>query len=296
MPTLAMTPALSSWGSVRWWTTRTSSPRSGGCSPMPLCGGSSPTVCAHRWTIAARRGSPPHPCAAGRAVSAEDPQARSRSRSTGQSRSARAPAGWSRRRASATTTRSSARSRCAGVRRRPEPGRSSSSSTRRTSSRSRTRRSTGRTRSAPTPSTRRFSSPTISTTAPMRRSRRPVASWHRLLRHPVRPRGGRGPGGDRRPLYKVASGDITDRPLLDAVAKTGKPLLLSTGAATLEEIRRAIEWTGLGPERLVPLVCTLTYPTPDEDATSPGSRRSSASSPPTCAGSPTIPWGRRGLG
>ena len=68
------------------------------------------------------------------------------------------------------------------------------------------------------------------------------------------------------PLYKIASGDITDRPLLEAVSKTGKPLLLSTGAATLEEIRRAIEWTGLGPERLVPLVCTLTYPTPDEDA------------------------------
>jgi sialic acid synthase SpsE len=46
------------------------------------------------------------------------------------------------------------------------------------------------------------------------------------------------------PLYKIASADITDRPLLEAVAKTGKPLLLSTGAATLEEIRRAIEWTG----------------------------------------------------
>jgi len=68
------------------------------------------------------------------------------------------------------------------------------------------------------------------------------------------------------PLYKIASADITDRPLLEAVAKTGKPLLLSTGAATLEEIRRAIEWTGYGPDRLVPLVCTLTYPTPDEDA------------------------------
>jgi sialic acid synthase SpsE len=68
------------------------------------------------------------------------------------------------------------------------------------------------------------------------------------------------------PLYKIASADITDQPLLDAVAKTGKPLLLSTGAATLEEIRRAIEWTDLGPDRLVPLVCTLTYPTPDQDA------------------------------
>jgi sialic acid synthase SpsE len=68
------------------------------------------------------------------------------------------------------------------------------------------------------------------------------------------------------PIYKIASADITHRPLLEAVAATGKPVLLSTGAATLEEVRAAIEWTGLGPDKLVPLVCTLTYPTPDEDA------------------------------
>jgi N,N'-diacetyllegionaminate synthase len=67
------------------------------------------------------------------------------------------------------------------------------------------------------------------------------------------------------PLYKLASADITHRPLLEAVAATGKPLLLSTGAATLEEVRQAIDWSGLGPDKLVPLVCTLTYPTPDED-------------------------------
>jgi sialic acid synthase SpsE len=67
------------------------------------------------------------------------------------------------------------------------------------------------------------------------------------------------------PLYKVASGDLTHRPLLEAVAATGKPVLLSTGAATLEEIHDAIEWTGLGPDKLVLLACTLTYPTPDED-------------------------------
>jgi N,N'-diacetyllegionaminate synthase len=67
------------------------------------------------------------------------------------------------------------------------------------------------------------------------------------------------------PIYKIASADITHRPLIEAVAQTGKPLLLSTGAATLNEVRRAIEWSGLGPESLVPLVCTLTYPTPDED-------------------------------
>jgi N-acetylneuraminate synthase len=67
-------------------------------------------------------------------------------------------------------------------------------------------------------------------------------------------------------LYKIASADITHRPLLDAVAGTGKPVLLSTGAATADEVRRAVGWMGLGPERLVLLVCTLTYPTPDADA------------------------------
>jgi N,N'-diacetyllegionaminate synthase len=67
------------------------------------------------------------------------------------------------------------------------------------------------------------------------------------------------------PFDKIASADITHRPLLEAVAQTGKPVLLSTGAATVEEIWSAINWMGLGPERLVLLVCTLTYPTPDPD-------------------------------
>ncbi len=67
------------------------------------------------------------------------------------------------------------------------------------------------------------------------------------------------------PLYKIASGDLTHRPLIEAVAATGKPILLSTGAATADEVAQAVEWTGLGPDRLVLLACTLTYPTPDED-------------------------------
>ncbi len=66
-------------------------------------------------------------------------------------------------------------------------------------------------------------------------------------------------------IYKLASADITHRPLLEAVAATGKPMLLATGAATVQEIRDAIEWTGLGPESLALLACTLTYPTPDPD-------------------------------
>ena len=68
------------------------------------------------------------------------------------------------------------------------------------------------------------------------------------------------------PIYKIASGDITHKPLLEAVAATGKPVLLSTGAASVEEIRRAVDWLELGPDRLCLMACTLTYPTPDEDA------------------------------
>lgn len=67
------------------------------------------------------------------------------------------------------------------------------------------------------------------------------------------------------PLYKVASADITHAPLLREIALTGKPMLLSTGASTLDEIERALEWIGHGPDLVVPLACTLTYPTPDPD-------------------------------
>ena len=126
----------------------------------------------------------------------------------------------------------------------------------------------GRTRSAPTPSTRPSSSPTISTTAPTPRS--PAACRELgivFFATPFDLAGRRGPRARSAPRSTRSRAPTSPhRPLLEAVAATGKPLLLSTGAATRDEIRRAIEWTGLGPDRLVPLVCTLTYPTPDEDA------------------------------
>lgn len=68
------------------------------------------------------------------------------------------------------------------------------------------------------------------------------------------------------PIYKIASGDITHRPLLEAVADTGKPVILSTGASTEEEVAMALEWLDLPPERLILLVCTLSYPTNAADA------------------------------
>jgi sialic acid synthase SpsE len=67
------------------------------------------------------------------------------------------------------------------------------------------------------------------------------------------------------PIYKVASGDITHKPLLREIAATEKPIVLSTGAATAEEVSRAIDWLDLSPEKLVLLVCTLSYPTQDGD-------------------------------
>ena len=88
-----------------------------------------------------------------------------------------------------------------------------------------------------------------------------------VLRHPVRPGGRRRARADRRARStRSPARDITHRPLLEAVAATGKPLLLSTGAATVEEIEPGDRVDrATGPDRLVLLVCTLTYPTPDED-------------------------------
>lgn len=64
---------------------------------------------------------------------------------------------------------------------------------------------------------------------------------------------------------KVASGDITFLPLLDAVAGLGKPVILSTGAATVRETQEAVRRLSR-VERLVLLACTLAYPTPLEEA------------------------------
>ena len=68
--------------------------------------------------------------------------------------------------------------------------------------------------------------------------------------------------------YKTASPDVINRPLLDALARTGRPLIVSTGAATLDEVRRAVGWlTESGAaHRLGLLQCVSSYPAPDEEA------------------------------
>ena len=62
--------------------------------------------------------------------------------------------------------------------------------------------------------------------------------------------------------YKTASPDIINRPLLDRLCRTGKPLIVSTGTATPDEIRRTLQWLGPARQRTALLQCVSAYPTP----------------------------------
>lgn len=65
------------------------------------------------------------------------------------------------------------------------------------------------------------------------------------------------------PCYKIASACLTDDELLKKVRATGKPVILSTGMSTVEEIRHAVNV--LGEQDLILLQCTATYPSKDEE-------------------------------
>lgn len=68
------------------------------------------------------------------------------------------------------------------------------------------------------------------------------------------------------PAYKIASFEITDIPLVTKVAKTGKPMIISTGMATVAEIDDAIRAAkDAGNEQIVILKCTSTYPATPEN-------------------------------
>lgn len=67
------------------------------------------------------------------------------------------------------------------------------------------------------------------------------------------------------PIYKVASLEIAHVPLLEAIAATGKPVVLSTGAASLGDVELALEVLGRHREDVTLLKCTTAYPTPMEE-------------------------------
>ena len=68
------------------------------------------------------------------------------------------------------------------------------------------------------------------------------------------------------PAYKIASYEITDIPLIEYVASKGKPIIISTGIASLEDIEFAIKTClDAGNDQIAILKCTSSYPSPFDE-------------------------------
>lgn len=78
--------------------------------------------------------------------------------------------------------------------------------------------------------------------------------------------------GAHMPFYKVGSGDLTAHPILKKIVEVRKPIILSTGLASLDEIRESVDYICSLDQvyesryMLAILQCTSMYPIPDSDA------------------------------
>ncbi len=74
------------------------------------------------------------------------------------------------------------------------------------------------------------------------------------------------------PAIKIASGDVTFEPVIRAAVRTGKPVILSTGNSTIDEIDQALAWCSMElagialKDRVVVMHCVSAYPVPIEQA------------------------------
>lgn len=70
------------------------------------------------------------------------------------------------------------------------------------------------------------------------------------------------------PVFKIPSGEITNKPYLQHIARKGKPVIMSTGMAYLEEIKKAVKVlvsNGITKDKITVLHCNTEYPTPMKD-------------------------------
>ena len=67
-------------------------------------------------------------------------------------------------------------------------------------------------------------------------------------------------------VFKISSSDITNKPFIEHICRFGKPIILSTGASDLWEIKEAKTWIDVFQVPLALLHCVLNYPTKDKDA------------------------------
>ena len=69
------------------------------------------------------------------------------------------------------------------------------------------------------------------------------------------------------PAYKTGSDDLTNLPFLKHIAERGRPMLVSTGMCTMDEISKAVETIlATGNDQLILLHCVVSYPSQPEDA------------------------------
>lgn len=67
-------------------------------------------------------------------------------------------------------------------------------------------------------------------------------------------------------VFKISSSDITNKPFIENLCSYNKPIILSTGASNLSEIKSAVGWVQASSNPLALLHCILNYPTPDHNA------------------------------